>query len=299
MEIEKNGEKVIIHGLGGVPEKQALDVFKLWQPKAVKDAANILMFHQSLKEFLPFEDEMIVTLSLSDLPTNFDLYVDGHLHWHAQQELHSGTFILPGSTIFTQMKSLESEKEKGIYLYDSQTKALEFKALPRQRKLFYHKIKFNNAQPEEIYETVKQKLKIDLQEKLSLTPLIRLKLVGSLAKGFNPSDLDFNKLLKEFEGKAIISLNKQFAMESFKKKIAELRELQKTNASITELGLNMLEKNLKETSFEQAFDVKRLFDLLAEGKQEEAANILRQKKFIPAKEQEVTESESKQAKLSL
>ena len=52
---EKNSEKVAIHGLGGVPEKMALNALKMWNPQPVENAKNILMLHQSIKEFLPFD----------------------------------------------------------------------------------------------------------------------------------------------------------------------------------------------------------------------------------------------------
>ena len=138
--IESAGEKLLVHGLGGVPEKKALDALKAWAPEAEKNAHNILIFHQSLKEYLPFaaDDEMSVTLSLDDLPKGFDLIVDGHFHLKNETTLANGTkFAIPGSTIITQMKDLESKTPKGIYIYDTQTRALNFLQIPKQRKLFY------------------------------------------------------------------------------------------------------------------------------------------------------------------
>ncbi|MDO8627115.1 MAG: metallophosphoesterase, partial [Candidatus Diapherotrites archaeon] len=69
--VEKNFEKVAIFGLGGVPEKKALDALQALNPKPVSGAKNVFVFHQSLKEFLPTDDEMSVTLSLEDLPKGY------------------------------------------------------------------------------------------------------------------------------------------------------------------------------------------------------------------------------------
>ncbi|MFH1545709.1 MAG: DNA repair exonuclease [archaeon] len=277
--IEKEGEKIAVHGLSGIPERKALDVLKLWNPSPLKEAKNILLFHQSIKEFLPSDDPMNVTISLEDLPKEFDYFIDGHLHWFNETELEKGALLIPGSTIITQMKKLESEKEKGIILLDTSSNKTEFIPLKNQRKLFYEKLSFENSSLEEVREKARAKIEEFMKEnKQELIPLIRLKLVGTLSKGVNPSDLELTELIKGFEGKAIFSIEKDFSMISFKKKIKELRELQKSKQSITLLGINLLEKNLEATSFNKAFDVKHVFDLLAENETEKAMELLSEPK---------------------
>ena len=44
------------------------------------------------------------------------------------------------------------------------------------------------------------------------------------------------------------------------------------------MGLEILEKNLAETDFEEAFDTQEVFDLLSEDKIEEAATAVLSKK---------------------
>jgi DNA repair exonuclease SbcCD nuclease subunit len=272
----------------------ALSALKQWHPKPMDNAFNLIVFHQSLKEFLPTPDPMAASISLSDLPPGFQLYVDGHLHWHDEVDIEQGKFLLPGSLIFTQMKKLEAEREKGIYIYDTGQKKAEFKPLPVQRQLFYHKIKFNGATPEEVQKKLMEIIRKDLLDMKPMKPLIRVKIQGTLAKGFEPSDIDFSPLLKEFEGRAIFSLTKNFAKESFKKRIAELRELQQSKKSLTEMGLQLLEKNLAQTNFEDAFEIQEIFELLAEGENDKALALLREKSF--KKEKPKTEA-SGQAKL--
>lgn len=285
--IEKEKEKIAVHGLSGVPEKKALDVLKLWNPSPLKQAKNILLFHQSIKEFLPSDDPMNATISLEDLPKGFDYFIDGHLHWFNETKLEEGILLIPGSTIITQMKKLESQKEKGILLLDTSSSKTEFIPLKKQRKLFYEKLSFENSSLEEVKEKSRTRIESFLKEnKQELIPLIRLKLVGTLSKGVNPSDLELNELIKEFEGKAIFSIEKDFSMISFKKKIKELRELQKSRQSITLLGINLLEKNLEATSFNKAFDVKQVFDLLAENETEKAMELLSEKKQSKETEKE-------------
>jgi len=271
--LEKQGEKIAVHGLGGIPEKHALEALRVWNPVPLEGAVNILLLHQSIKEYLPFDDEMIASISLSDLPKGFDLIADGHLHWHGTEKLHDSIFLLTGSTIITQMKRLESEKQKGICLFDSKTKKIDFLPLHRQRKMFYEKIVFKEAAQQEITEAVEKRLSDWLSEKNDLKPLVRLKLTGTLAKGLSNSDISLEEIEKKFGEKAIFSIAREFDSNSFKAKIAELRALQKTKKSVSAIGLELLEKNLAETGFGKS-NVKELLELLEQGENEKALAMI-------------------------
>ncbi|MDD5148704.1 MAG: hypothetical protein PHH08_04540, partial [Candidatus ainarchaeum sp.] len=274
--IEKRSEKVAVHGLGGVPEKMALLALQQWNPKPVEGAANILLLHQSIKEFLPFDDEMIASISLSDLPKGFDLIADGHLHWNCVEQLQNCKFLLTGSTIITQMKKLESENKKAVSIFDTETKEIAFLPLPVQRKMFYEKIKFENASQQQVLETAESKLSGFVSETGASKPLIRLKLTGSLAKGISNSDINLAGTEKKFSEKAILSISKEFDSESFKTKIAELREMQKNKKSISEIGLDLLEKNLEEAGFGKEINARQLLELLEKGENEKALALLEQ-----------------------
>lgn len=281
---EKGSERLAVYGLGGVPEKKALDVLRLANPKPQENAFNAFMFHQSVKEFLPFADDMIATISLADLPKGFDLIIDGHIHLKNELTLESSTRMLfPGSTITTQMKKSESDTPKGVYFLDLKTRALDFKPIPNQRKLFYKKMSFEKAPASLILETVKAFIRECLKEPLTLTPLIRVKIVGSLEEGIKPEDLSLKEIEKEFEGKALLSISKSFETVSLQERIRELRELQKDKASIASIGLSILERNLSKTSFNNSFDVQKVFSLLEEDA-EKAMDLL--KKTFLEREQE-------------
>ena len=176
--------------------------------------------------------------------------------------------MLTGSSIFTQMKKLEGEKEKGVFLFDTKTKELEFIPFAQQRKLFYNKLKFDDAKPEAIIAKVNEVIaSIPLEQKLK--PLVRLKLVGTIAKGFAQKDISFSLP----EDKAIFSVTKNFELSAFKKKISELKELQKEKKGVIELGIDILEKNVEEANLE-GFDTRRIFELLSQGEVEKAESVL-------------------------
>jgi len=221
-----------------------------------------------------FDDEMIASLSITSLPEGFDLIVDGHLHWQNEINEAGRHLILPGSTIITQMKRLESKKPKGFYIMETGTERLEFCALPRQRPFFYEKIEFENATGAEVIAAVKEKLEQLTSGKFEKKPMIKIKLLGSLAKGHSQENIDIKSVLREFEEKAIVSVDSSFFQESFSKRLATLSDLQQQKKSIIELGFNMLEKNLSETNFANAFDVRRVFKLLENGDVEKARELL-------------------------
>jgi len=186
---EKGGEKIAVQGLSGVPEKKALDALKMWDPKPVQGASNIILLHQSIKEFLPFDDDMIASIGLADLPSNFDLIIDGHLHWASDKNLETKQFLVTGSTVVTQMKKLESKKPKGVFFFDSVSKKVDFKQLPKQRQFLFEKLEFKDATLEQIKEAVEKKLSEILSSSNEM-PLVKLKLKGSLTKGLNQANID-------------------------------------------------------------------------------------------------------------
>ncbi len=268
-------EEIEVFGLSGVPEKKAVDVFNEWKPKPVKGKKNFLLFHQSIKEFLPTDDPMSVTLGLEHLPAGFDLYIDGHLHWSNVTQFEKGKLLLPGSTVITQMKKLEAEKPKGFYAMETQTLVEKFVGLEHQRRLFYHKIDVSRETLSELKEKIRSEIKKDLSlNSAKLSPLIRLKLAGELMRGLSVSDFNAEEILKEFDGKAIFSVSKDFSSASFKQRIKELREMQESRASVSSLGMKLLEKNLSQTSFNNAFDAEQVFELLSQGEQDKALGII-------------------------
>jgi DNA repair exonuclease SbcCD nuclease subunit len=273
--VEAGGERLCVYGMGGVPEKKAIDVLRYLNPEPEKDGFSIFMMHQSIKEYLPFEDEMVATISLSDFPQGFDLTVNGHLHWNTFEKVNNNLFLMPGSTIITQMKRIEGERRKGIYLLDTESREARFLELPEQRRLFYSTIDLKEAMPDDVKDALRKEIEKALSASAKgLKPLIRVRLRGSLARGVSSSDLDTAMVEGEFSEKAFLSVSRDFEVAQFRKKISELRKLREKNRSVRELAFSILEKNLDETSFRKAFDHERMLSLLSEGKNEEAVDIL-------------------------
>lgn len=143
---EIDGKKVAIHGMSGVPDRYAGQVLKDWNPQPIPDATNILMFHQSIEPYIysPLEPP---TIKLEDLPKGFDLYILGHIHWNDIKDLHTGKFLLTGSTTFTSMHKTEALQPKYIYHFNGDLQKVE---LNSQRKVFWNEMEYSPGVKDQI-----------------------------------------------------------------------------------------------------------------------------------------------------
>ncbi|MFB6190355.1 MAG: exonuclease SbcCD subunit D [Candidatus Nanohaloarchaea archaeon] len=186
---EKDGEKVAVHGMSGVPEKYAPRVLEKFSPEPVDDAFNILVLHQSIEGFVYTPDEEDY-LTLEDLPEGFDLIVNGHIHWYNIEKFQQGDekpLVLPGSTVTTQMRKVEAEKDKGFLRLDTQDRELEFVPLEKPRQVYYIELEVDGESWTELKHRAQEELDkvADRKEK----PLVNLKVTGETDGRVNPREL--------------------------------------------------------------------------------------------------------------
>ncbi|MBI5046581.1 DNA repair exonuclease, partial [Candidatus Micrarchaeota archaeon] len=216
---EKNGERVQLFGLGSVPEEYADSALKKCMERFVPDPSGfkILMLHQSIKELMPDAEEEISLEYLDSLP--FDLVINGHIH-KTIVDL-GGRFLIPGSTVITQLKKDEMES-KGYFLYDTKTKTSEFVPI-QSRKFFYEELKFENASESEI----KQKIKETIQRNRLSHPncLVAIKLDGTLKDGLGHSDIS----LDSSEQYSDVFIDNRLNLDTLHSKLEKIRLLRQDN----------------------------------------------------------------------
>ena len=274
-ELEKQGEeKVYLHGMSGVPDRYAKETLDkgisegIYAP--VKPGVNLLGFHQTFTDFLPAYDDEPGVLSVNDLPKGFDLYLNGHFHWAQEVPLHDTMFLMCGSTVLTQMKQTESEIKKRVYFYDTVTKKHSYQELQTPRPFYYKRLDLNSAEPSKALKEVEAFILDSIARPNPRKPMIRVRVLGSLAKGFTPTDLDISSLEAKYKDKAILSLSKDLVSESLREKIMELRQAHNTKLNPEQLGQQLLDDTLKEMNFKGLIDKDKLLALLAEGEDEKA-----------------------------
>ena len=264
----KGNEKVAITGISGVPETFAKDVFEKIDPKPEKDATNIFLMHQSVGEYV-YTDEKSPGLELEQLPTGFDLIVNGHIHWRNQCQIgpkKETLFLLPGSTITTQVRKNEADKDKGVTIYDTETKTTEFLPLKTQRKVIYNEIKCDNEDTKAIKCKIIEYLSELEKEEFTKKPLLRIKVLGTIQG--NNHRIDFSDIMKNYEKQFILSIKNNLNSKKQAKNKELVAQLIKNTMSIDSMGLKIMKDYADKEKI--TFDYTRIFDLLAEGNVEAA-----------------------------
>ncbi|MDI6826141.1 MAG: DNA repair exonuclease [Candidatus Aenigmarchaeota archaeon] len=266
---EKDGERVAVQGMSGVPERYAKEVLEKWNPKPIEDCYNILMLHQSIDPYVysPLEPP---SLNLSNLPKGFDLIIDGHVHTHELTKIGDTTLLLPGSTIVTQLKMEESEVPKGFYKIDlgKETK-FNFIHLENNRKFFYEEIELKPDVT--VRDQIEEKITRILNKEFKKLPILKLKILG---KETGVIDKELREIEKKYSDKAIIYFSKELESIEMTRRVELLRNLRERKLSVEEMGLQILKKNLEDLKFSSSFDSESIFKLLSEGETEIAFNIL-------------------------
>lgn len=267
--LEKDGRKIAIHGMSGVPERYAEDVLKHWSPQPIQDCFNILLLHQSIEPYVysPLEPP---TLNLSNLPKGFDLIIDGHIHSHTLEKTNNTTLIIPGSTVVTQLEKNEAQAEKGFVevIIDSEIR-IDFTPLQNNRKFFYEEIKIEGGLP--VREQIERRLSQILNREFTKLPLVKLRVIG---KETEVLEQELRDLERKYSTRAIISFVKELESPEITQKIEFLRNLREQKMSVEEIGLQVLKSNLDELKFDKTFDQDTVFKLLSDGETDRVFNIL-------------------------
>lgn len=264
LQIEK--EKIGIFGLSGVPENYFKDIIKKWSPQPFENEFNILLIHQSFKEYIPEED----IASILDMPNGFDYIFNGHIHWHDIKN----NFILTGSTVLTQLKKIE-EKQKGFIVLELENKRASIRFVPINTRKFYNiQIQVDNKTPTEIFEEIISQGETKLKEHKSddpRPPILNFRLIGTLRSGFSTIDLNTKKIKEHFQNKALINFNfSKTQKEDLSYKLS-FEDIKSKTLSIQDLTIKTL-LSLMEIKDEQF--LLRLFNYLKESKLEEAKSII-------------------------
>lgn len=258
---EKDGESVAVFGLSGVPDQYAEAALKQWNPKPEPECYNIFMLHQNIREFMCEKIEH--ALSRDELPEGFDLYVCGHIHEARKSKKGGKPLLIPGSLIPTQLNK-ESMKPRGFFVVDTKEGSIDFIEIEGQRKVFV----IEGGSKEDIRKGVEQVL----SESHAKKPLIRIKLPPGFEEGM------LSELRHRHGDRCILSFKREVEEE-----VKAAKTLEEHVLSVQELGRELLEKNLKAFKLDPNL-YESLFELIAEGRLEEAERLVLGGQHAAAKE---------------
>ena len=257
--VEKGGEKVMIYGIGGVSEERFLETIEKLKPGPREGHFNIFMFHQSTYELLPFNDDF---LRFDQLPKGFDLYVDGHIHNRVEKMVHGKHFLIPGSTVLTQLKDAE-QAGKGFFVFDTTTGIYAFHKI-KSRRFVVAKVDAEGKDAEQLAGSVREAIDSELRRGTD-RPVIRVELNGALKKGTRGIDVDFQGIIKEYQDMAIVEIAKP-GMETIETitDVDSLRKGSLENMPVKDYGLGIFVEKLKKSKYELSIGPSELFALLSE-----------------------------------
>lgn len=269
MVFEKDGVKVAIHAMSSVPERFAKTELNEWNPQPIEGAYNILVLHQSIDPYVysPLEPP---SLTRENLPTGFDLILDGHLHTHFTDSANGTPLIILGSTVITQFEKSEAEIEKGIFFIDCNKRKIDFVPLQNNRKFFYEQVEVNSNT--KLRDSVEQKIS-DIIHVMNLQkpPVIKIRVSG---KETEVIEQDLRYLENKYDNKVILIFVKDLESPEMTEKLEFMKNLREQKLSIEEIGINILQKNLEELKSEKLIDEEALFSLLSQGAVEKTFAIL-------------------------
>ncbi len=257
--IEKNGHQVGIHGLSGVHDQFVKEELKAWSPEPFSNVINFLLFHQTFKDLIPQVEQ---ALEYKDLPRGFDVVLNGHIHWQQEDCFGKLPIIYTGSTQITQLKKSECGKAKGIYLFSVEIKTVRYQFAPIEqcREAFYVEVEVSGLKPSEIIEKAVYEVESVLLKSKLAKPQVKVKLSGEIARGFLPTDVRVNEIMKKFESHAFLDVDRaDLSSNELTAKAKLLGEIDKQK-SIEEIGLQIL---CEQLSGEDKKKVVEVFEKLA------------------------------------
>ncbi len=271
--IEKDGERISVFGIGGVADEHFKDTIRELAFVPDKDSFNIFMIHQTLYELLPFSKEFT---HIDELPEGFDLYVDGHIHNRVELKCHGKEFLIPGSTVLTQLKGVEQE-EKGFIIYDTKTHTHTFHTI-NSRPFSIIKIDISDKEPKAITQSISAAIETQIKNnKSSQKPIIKIEIIGNIKKGFKSIDIT-PQIPSSNSSDAIIEITKNNILESQSGAAEELRSGIMDNLPIKEYGLSIFLEKLAKSNYSLKTNPSKLFEILSSDEKKEMVinNILKE-----------------------
>lgn len=244
--IEKDDYSIFgIEGKKGSLEKEDIKSLKINPKKNF----NILLLHTSVRELLPSELSFMHSLSLDELPKNFDYYALGHIHENAIEKRGKKFYVYPGCLFPNNFSELE--KKQGSFVFFDNGKIEKIKT--ETKEIASMNFNANGKSATILSREITEKI---LESNIS-DCILTMRIEGILESG-KPSEIDFEKISKETEKKNCYCLlrntSKLNAKELELKIEEEARNVEEIENAV--IGENIKEKEKREMFFVlmQAFE---------------------------------------------
>ncbi len=263
--IESEGEKLAVRGIGGIADERFRQVVCEINPVPVKGMFNVFVFHESLYELLPFNEDF---MRLEELPQGFDLYVCGHIHGRVEATVHGKKLLIPGSTVLTQLKEGEQEA-KGFYVYDTKSMSYEYVRI-NSRRFVMQKIDVGKFGSGEVVSAVEAGIE-SMIGGANDRPVIRVVIEGNIPRG-SSVEMDLNDMARRYEGRAVVEVSKSGITEDAVRSVYTRERVAFEKMSVKDYGIGIFLEKIKESGTDTGrISPVELLDILSSEQSKEKA----------------------------
>ena len=257
--IDKTNTKITgIFGLKlGLDRNYYLNLDK--EALAREQGFKIFMFHATLDEFKPKDQELVYGQSYTDLPKNFNYYAGGHTHivFNTFKQDY-GLISYPGPLFPNSFKELEELKFGGFYILDDKLSIKRVEIKLKDVEPF-----FINAENKTIEEVEKELKEIkDVEDKIVL-----IRIEGTLSSG-KTSEINFKEIFEDYNAHIVLK-------NTNKLKSLEFEGYETKHGDVEEVEQLILKENLSKinTVFNQEEVARSLMQAMNLEKDEGERNI--------------------------
>ena len=174
-------------------------------------------------------------------------------------------FLIPGSTVLTQLKDGETEK-KGFFVYDTKTRTYEFVHI-NSRSFQSLKVDADSVKEGTLLREIEERVG-DAVSKNGKGCIIRIEINGK-SKAVKRIGIEMQEIAKKFKNDAVIEISKKgFDEVSDDEKRSEIfSDISKV--SVKDLGIGILMAELKKNGYDLDIGPAELFEMLSSGEKKE------------------------------
>jgi len=247
-------ENVLLYGIagkkGGLEQKEINEQKNYFKKldekisllKKEKQIYSILLLHTTISELLekPLTNK-IDSLSIKNLPSNFDYYALGHIHSDSFFNKNGKLAVYPGSMFPCNFSELEKQHTVNFLIVEKKKNEKENikKISINLKNILNLDIDANN----ETSLSLKEKILKELKKNNLKNSIVTLRISGILKEG-KPSDIDFASLeekARELGAYILLRNTLQFTSKEFEIKIQEIE-----TKSIEEIEEAAIKNAIKE-----------------------------------------------------
>lgn len=172
---------------------------------------SIFVMHQSISGVGNIPEDM--GIKLEELPQEWDLIINGHIHKHQVREVGDTKVLFPGSTERYSMNELEDKKISIIEWDENDNMNIEFLDLEGVREFVSVDVYCDDLEEDDIYKKIEKKAERYAKEDC----VFRVVLKGSPTSGIDLQNSEIRDILDEYN---VLYTKVQDEMQTEKKEIA-------------------------------------------------------------------------------